>query len=64
IVADDRLPGRIRDALKAVAPVTVTRKSILPYPFACPSGVLQEGSRRSGMTEPTNAWGDAVAEQG
>nr|WP_108023702.1 gamma-glutamyltransferase [Rhodovulum kholense] len=63
IIADDRIPGTTLDELRMVAPVTVTRKSILPYPFACPSGVLQVATRRSGMTEPTSAWGDAVAEQ-
>jgi len=62
IVADDRLPSETLAALAALAPATATRKSILPYPFACPSGVLQEGARRSGITEPTSAWGDAVAE--
>jgi len=62
IVADARLSAETRAALAEVAPVTCARKSILPYPFACPSGVLQEGRMRAGMTEPTGAWGDAVAE--
>lgn len=62
IVADDTLPAAVLEALGAVAPVTPVHRSLLPYPFACPSGVSQQGSRRLGATEIMSAWGDAVAE--
>ncbi|MHA6345165.1 gamma-glutamyltransferase [Roseivivax sp. CAU 1761] len=62
IVADDRLPAEVQEALGQVAPVTAVRRTLLPYPFACPAAVLQDGARRFGMTEVMTAWGDAVAE--
>lgn len=62
IVADAALSPSILQELKAVSEVTVARRSLLPYPFACPAGVLDDGHQRSGMTERMTAWGDAVAE--
>ena len=62
IVADAALPDAALRHLEAVAPVTTARRSMLPYPFACPAGVLDDGTRRSGATETYTAWGDAVAE--
>jgi gamma-glutamyltranspeptidase/glutathione hydrolase len=62
IVVDSAVPVSARQSLEAIAPVTVARKSMLPYPFACPAGVLDTGNRRFGATEPMTAWGDAVAE--
>ncbi|MCT8267625.1 gamma-glutamyltransferase [Afifella sp. JA880] len=62
IVADAALPAEIVSALEAIAPVKAVRRSMLPYPFACPSAVMDEGDRRFGMTETMSAWGDAVAE--
>ncbi|MDQ0326519.1 gamma-glutamyltranspeptidase/glutathione hydrolase [Rhodopseudomonas julia] len=62
IVADAALPAEIVAALEAIAPVKTVRRSMLPYPFACPSAVMDEGDRRFGMTETMSAWGDAVAE--
>ncbi len=62
ITADAALPPAAKAALKEVAPVIETPRSLLPYPFACPAGVLQDGTRRFGATEVMTAWGDAVAE--
>jgi gamma-glutamyltranspeptidase/glutathione hydrolase len=62
IVADEALAADVIDALEDIAPVTAVRRSLLPYPFACPEGVLDDGTTRRGMTEPMSAWGDAVAE--
>lgn len=62
IVADEALAADAIDALENIAPVTAVGRSLLPYPFACPEGVLDDGTTRSGMTEPMSAWGDAVAE--
>ncbi|TNJ40154.1 gamma-glutamyltransferase [Phaeobacter sp. B1627] len=41
IVADDRLDPAVLAALSAINPVTVTHRSLLPYPFACPAAVLE-----------------------
>ncbi len=62
ITADAALSPEVITSLEAVAPVTEARRSLLPYPFACPAGVLDTGARRFGATEVMTAWGDAVAE--
>ncbi|SIT07852.1 gamma-glutamyltransferase 1 Threonine peptidase. MEROPS family T03 [Roseivivax lentus] len=62
IVADDALPGPVRDALQAVAPTSVVRRSMLPYPFAIPSGVATREGRQTGATEIMAPWADAVTE--
>ncbi len=62
ITADAALPPAVMDALGAIAQVTLARRTLLPYPFACPAGVLDDGTHRYGMTETMTAWGDAVAE--
>jgi gamma-glutamyltranspeptidase/glutathione hydrolase len=62
IVADAALAPAVIEALTAVSSVSTARGSMLPYPFACPAGVMTEGARQFGMTEPMTAWGDAVRE--
>jgi gamma-glutamyltranspeptidase/glutathione hydrolase len=63
VTADEALPAAVLDALRAVAPTRTLRRTLLPYPFACPAAVLREGGRNVGCTEPMTAWGDAVAER-
>jgi gamma-glutamyltranspeptidase/glutathione hydrolase len=62
IVADAALAPAVIEALTAVSSVSTARGSMLPYPFACPAGVMTDGARQFGMTEPMTAWGDAVRE--
>jgi len=62
IVADAALPDATIAALRAVAEVTPVRRSLFPYPFACPVAVLEDTAGRHGMSEIMTAWGDAVAE--
>ncbi|SNR69197.1 gamma-glutamyltransferase [Puniceibacterium sediminis] len=62
ITADAALSPAVMKALEAVAPLTEVRRSLLPYPFACPAGVLDTRDKRYGATEVMTAWGDAVAE--
>ncbi|ETX28568.1 gamma-glutamyltransferase [Roseivivax isoporae] len=62
IVADARLPRPVLEALAEVGDVRAVRRTLLPYPFACPAAVLDDGRVRSGATETMTAWGDAVAE--
>jgi gamma-glutamyltranspeptidase/glutathione hydrolase len=64
IVADASLSPTVLESLREVAKVTPARRSLLPYPFACPAGVLDTGAQRYGATEIMTAWGDAVAERG
>lgn len=60
IVADQALPAEVQQALAQVMPVTTTRRNVFPYAFACPAGVMREGSRNMGCAEVMSPWGDAV----
>jgi gamma-glutamyltranspeptidase/glutathione hydrolase len=39
------------------------RRTVFPYAFAVPAGVLRRGTTNTGCTEIMSAWGDAVAER-
>ncbi len=62
VVADEALPDAVLDALRADAPVVTARRTVFPYAFACPAGVLRRAGRNSGCTEIMSPWGDAIAE--
>ncbi len=62
-VADETLPADVLDAIGAVMPVETTRRTVLPYAFACPAGVLRDGALNTGCTEIMSPWGDAVLEE-
>lgn len=63
VVADDSLPAETLAALRASHAVVETRRTVFPYAFACPAGVLGDGAAAWGATEPLSPWGDAVAER-
>ncbi|WP_417409172.1 gamma-glutamyltransferase [Hoeflea sp.] len=62
IITDETLPPEIIAALAAVHPVTTTRRTVFPYAFACPAGVLRRDGVNMGCTEIMSPWGDAVPE--
>ena len=62
ILADETLPQSVVSALSAVHPVTATRRTVFPYAFACPAGVLRQDGINMGCTEIMSPWGDAVPE--
>ncbi|HEX2547354.1 MAG TPA: gamma-glutamyltransferase [Ramlibacter sp.] len=62
VVADRLLPADIQQALAQEMPMTTARRVVFPYAFACPAGVLREGTRNTGCTEIMSPWGDAVHE--
>lgn len=64
IIADRSLPPEVIGALEAAFPTLTARRSVYPYAFACPAGVLREGELNMGCTEIMSPWGDAVAERG
>jgi gamma-glutamyltranspeptidase/glutathione hydrolase len=64
VTADRLLPRAIVQALAEEMPTTTTRRTVYPYAFACPAGVLREGARNMGCTEIMSPWGDAVHEEG
>jgi len=61
VTADQLLSEDIRAALAAEMPTATTRRNVFPYSFACPAGVLRDGTRNMGCTEIMSPWGDAVA---
>lgn len=64
VIADDTLSAAVLQRLEADAPLRTTRRTVLPYAFACPAGVLRDGDRNSGCTEIMSPWGDAALEDG
>ena len=63
IVADETMPPDVIAALREVAPTETTRRTVLPYAFACPAGVMRRDGMNSGCTEIMSPWGDAILEE-
>ncbi len=63
-IADETLPAAVHAALAAHFKLVPGRRTVFPYLFACPAGVLREGELNVGATEIMSPWGDAVAEDG
>ena len=62
VIADDALAAAVIRRLERDAPVRTTRRTVLPYAFACPAGVARARGRNCGCTEVMSPWGDAVLE--
>ncbi|EBA08644.1 gamma-glutamyltransferase [Sagittula stellata] len=62
VVADERLAGPVTDALAKRFPTALAQRLPFPFAFACPAGVMREGTTNSGTTETMSPWGDGVAE--
>ena len=63
VVADAALPRDVIDALGTAFTVDTARRTVFPYAFACPAGVLCDRDLNTGCTEIMSPWGDAVAER-
>jgi gamma-glutamyltranspeptidase/glutathione hydrolase len=63
VVIDGKAPAAAIEALGAAHPVTVTHRTVYPYAFACPAGVMRDGDTNSGCTEIMSPWGDTVTEE-
>ena len=63
VVADDSLSGDILAGLRAEHEVHPARRTVFPYAFACPAGVMRQGTKNSGCTEIMSPWGDAICEE-
>ena len=61
ITADRLLDAAIQEALVQEMPTSTARRTVFPYAFACPAGVLRDGVQNMGCTEIMSPWGDAVA---
>jgi gamma-glutamyltranspeptidase/glutathione hydrolase len=62
VLADRALPGEVIMKLNNAYPTVTARRTVFPYAFACPAGVLRDGETNTGCTEIMSPWGDAVAE--
>lgn len=63
VVADEALPADVIDTLRESHRVVATRRTVFPYAFACPAGVMRHGTINSGCTEIMSPWGDAINER-
>ncbi|MFG6595918.1 gamma-glutamyltransferase [Sulfitobacter sp. 1A13368] len=62
LIADESLPRDVLDRLRENNEVAETKRTIFPYAFACPAGVMRAGGQNSGCTEIMSPWGDAISE--
>lgn len=60
IVADEDLPADIISALRHLAPVTTAKRTVHPYAFGVPAGVMRQDGMNCGCTETMTPWGDAA----
>jgi gamma-glutamyltranspeptidase/glutathione hydrolase len=63
IVADEAHAADVLDRLAQDHDVVTTPRSVFPYAFACPAGVMRDGDINSGCTEIMSPWGDTALEQ-
>ncbi|WGT48642.1 gamma-glutamyltransferase [Thioclava nitratireducens] len=62
LIADDSLPAAVLERLRQHHQVAETRRTVFPYAFACPAGVMRHGTQNSGCTEIMSPWGDTISE--
>jgi gamma-glutamyltranspeptidase/glutathione hydrolase len=60
ITADSRLPKATLEALTQVLPVVTAERTVLPMNFAIASGVGNRNGEKSGATEPSTPWAEAI----
>jgi gamma-glutamyltranspeptidase/glutathione hydrolase len=60
VTMDPLLGESIFEQISAALPATVARRSVFPYAYACPAGVMRAGGLNSGCTEIMSPYGDAV----
>ena len=63
VIADERLPADVVEALAEGFTTLTTRRTLFPYAFAVPAAVLRQDGLNMGCTEVMTPWGDAVAER-
>ncbi len=63
IVADETLPQHILEALTAQATLKTAGRTVHPYAFGVPAGVMRRDGQNCGATEIMTPWGDAILEE-
>lgn len=62
IIVDEMLSHDVMEILATVGNVVRAKRTVHPYAFAVPAGVMRENGRNCGATEIMTPWGDAVSE--
>src|SRR3954467_3111801 len=62
VLADGALSSEIISSIKKHFETITARRTLFPYSFAVPAGVMRAGRMNTGCTEVMSPWGDAVAE--
>lgn len=62
VVADESLPAEIVAALRTGRSVVTAPRTVHPYAFAVPAGIIRHENRNAGCTEIMTPWGDVVHE--
>lgn len=62
VIIDELLAPEIEAKIGESYSTVRTKRTVNPYAFACPSGVMRQGGENYGMTEIMSPWGDAVRE--
>ncbi|MCV2893185.1 gamma-glutamyltransferase [Lentibacter sp. XHP0401] len=63
VVADESHAPEVLECLRKKHDVVTAPRTVFPYAFACPAGVMREGNTNSGCTEIMSPWGDAALEE-
>jgi hypothetical protein len=61
--ADEDLSAEIEAALAEIAPTVAVKRTVHPYAFAVPVGVMRSEGRSCGATEIMAPWGDTSLEE-
>ncbi|MCQ0093252.1 gamma-glutamyltransferase family protein [Roseovarius sp. M141] len=62
VVADEAHAPDVLDRLRKGRDVVTAPRTVFPYAFACPAGVMRDGDTNTGCTEIMSPWGDAALE--
>jgi gamma-glutamyltranspeptidase/glutathione hydrolase len=62
VVADEAHAPDVLDRLRADHDVVTAPRTVFPYAFACPAGVMRDEGINTGCTEIMSPWGDAALE--
>jgi gamma-glutamyltranspeptidase/glutathione hydrolase len=62
VVADARHTPETLTTLAQGFDVVTAPRTVYPFAFACPAGVMREGDTNTGCTETQSPWGDAATE--
>jgi gamma-glutamyltranspeptidase/glutathione hydrolase len=62
VVADEAHAPEVLARLRADHDIITAPRSVFPYAFACPAGVMRDGYINTGCTEIMSPWGDTALE--